>query len=130
MAIPMCAGARHIYVVGSERCRCGAQLTAALSPVETRIAGLIVQGTWSSIEVRFLPSAEHGIGVVAECTRCKRAFLPALVIARSDWKQLRSSRLSAVKAQRAIATRMIEIVNGNRCDCRVALQSTQPSSSN
>src|SRR5688572_9668883 len=36
---PMCTGSRHIYMTGSDRCRCGAERAAKLNSVEAKIAG-------------------------------------------------------------------------------------------
>lgn len=131
MAIPMCEGARHIFVVGNKRCRCGAEQTATLNPAETRIAGLVVKGTWSTVEVRFIPDpGAVAIAIIAECARCAHTFKPGLLIPGNDWKRMQSARLSAVKSQRSAARRMVEIINGDPCPCRRQLQPTQPYVSN
>lgn len=121
MTVPMCAGARHVFVVGEQRCRCGAERTAALDPVETRIAGLVVRGTWSGVEVKFLPDGDRAVAIIVECAKCARKFKPMLLIAGDDWKRMRSGRSSAVMVQRSVATRLIENVHKDACGCSPTL---------
>jgi hypothetical protein len=125
MVIPMCEGARHIFVVGNATCRYGAEQTATLNAAETRIAGLVVKGTWSTVEVRFIPDPGPGaIAIIATCARCAHTFKPGLLISGSQWNRMQSAP-SAVSSQLSAAMQMVELINGNPCACRRQLQPTQ-----
>jgi hypothetical protein len=119
MAIPMCDGRRHIFIVGRERCQCGAAEAANLDPRETRISGLVAKETWSTVAVRFLLCPGR-VEVRAECRRCGQQFAPALGISAEDWKHMRSTRVAAQQAQRAVAEQLVKIVNERPCQCRAA----------
>lgn len=119
MAIPMCDGRRHIFIVGREHCRCGAAEAVDLDPRETRIAGLVTRETWSTVEVWFLLCPGR-VEVHAGCRRCGQQFVPSLGISAEDWKRMRSTRVAAQQAQRAVAERLVEIVNERPCQCRAA----------
>lgn len=49
MAIPMCDGRRHIFIVSHEHCRCDAAEAVDLDPRETRISGVVTRETWSTV---------------------------------------------------------------------------------
>jgi hypothetical protein len=126
----MCEGARHIYVAGRERCRCGAEPAAGLNPVETHMAVLIGKEYGPMVEVKFIFGDAGAVGVVAQCARCAHVFRPGLTIARDDWKRMRSSRAMAVKAQQSAARRMIELINASACSCMRPLRPPQADVSN
>jgi hypothetical protein len=121
MAIPMCNGARHVFIVGRELCRCGQERSLALDPRETRIAGLVVKETWSTIEVGFWPRPDgDGIEVQAHCARCGRLFFPSALVSTQVWKRMASPSQEAKDAQQAIAAHLAKTVNESPCGCRVA----------
>lgn len=119
MAIPMCEGQRHVFIVGREHCRCGTTEAVDLDPRETRISELVTRGTWSTVEVWFLLCPGR-VEVHAECKQCGQQFAPSLDISAEDWKRMRSTRIAAQQAQRAVAGRLVEIVNERPCQCRTS----------
>lgn len=77
MAIPMCEGQRHIFIVGRELCRCGQERSLVLDPRETHISVLVVKQTWKTVEVVFC-SRPNGDGIEAQgyCGRCQSHSFP------------------------------------------------------
>jgi len=121
MAIPMCEGQRHIFIVGCELCRCGQERSLALDPRETRISILVVKETWKTVEVIFWPRPDgDGIEAHSHCGRCGKPFFPGVAITAKAWKRMATQSRESREMQEELAADLARAANENPCGCRVA----------
>lgn len=117
MAIPMCEGKRHVFIVGRELCRCGQASSLALDPRETRIAGLVTRETRPQIQVMFVMGPEGAISAIVQCAECDWQYPPPLPIAAKLWRRMAAPSSEAKQAQRQIADQLVQIARASTCEC-------------